>query len=256
MASSALVMQKDLLPDFITKVILDEYDQQQTCSKRGNNGNSDDVAYSAKDLKSSACKNCGKKGHTKDQCWKEGGRKAGKAPKWFKGKVWLASSADDDWLTKVAKEDILSPSEITADAKAALPNPSESAMDAESSSQNPSETALEAKNGPWKPSVPPLDVRYDFPNPLESTWDAENDVLNLLEMIPDEGDAYTETFDHVLLTGESPHLNEETILLDSGASHHMSSYWNKFLDYKLIILKLITMANSHTVPSMPLEKEI
>ncbi|KIK12843.1 hypothetical protein PISMIDRAFT_18446, partial [Pisolithus microcarpus 441] len=281
MTSSALVTQKDLSPDFITKIISDEYDRRQTRSKRGNNGNSDDVAYSAKDLKSSACENCGKKGHTKDQCWKEGGRKAGQVPKWFKGKgtgkkkekpsekaatattaasastaaqlsadaepdgVWLASSADDDWLTEVAEEDIPSPSAITEDAEADLLKPSESTADVESSSWKPSETPSEAENGPRKPSAPPSDVGHDIPNPSESTRGAEK-APHFPEVFPDEGDAYTETLDHVLLAGESPHLNEETILFDSGASRHMSSYRNKFLDYKPIIPKPITAADSHT----------
>ncbi|KIK14931.1 hypothetical protein PISMIDRAFT_16919 [Pisolithus microcarpus 441] len=281
MTSSALVTQKDLSPDFITKIILDEYDQRQTRSKRGNNGNSDDVAYSAKDSKSSACENCGKKGHTKDPCWKEGGRKAGQVPKWFKGKgtskkkekpsekaattttaasastaaqpsadaepdgVWLASSADDDWLTEVAKEDIPSPSAITEDAKADLLKPSESTVDVESGLWKPLETVSEAENGPRKPSAPPSDVRYDIPNPSESTRGAEK-APHFLEVFPDEGDAYMETLDHVLLAGESPHLNEETILFNSGASRHMSSYRNKFLDYKPIIPKPITTADSHT----------
>ncbi|KIN99809.1 hypothetical protein M404DRAFT_67770, partial [Pisolithus tinctorius Marx 270] len=32
------------------------------------------------------CENCRKKGHTKDQCWEEGGGKAGQVPKWFQNK--------------------------------------------------------------------------------------------------------------------------------------------------------------------------
>ncbi|KIO13945.1 hypothetical protein M404DRAFT_68042, partial [Pisolithus tinctorius Marx 270] len=39
---------------------------------------------------------------------------------------------------------------------------------------------------------------------------------------------------------------KETILFDSGASHHMSSYCSKFLDYKPIVPKPITAANIHT----------
>ncbi|KIN94647.1 hypothetical protein M404DRAFT_167659, partial [Pisolithus tinctorius Marx 270] len=82
-------MQKDLSPDFIIKVISDEYDRHQTQTKRGNSRNSrnsEDAAYSAKDGKKSTCENCGKKGHMKDQCWEEGGGKAGQAPKWFQNK--------------------------------------------------------------------------------------------------------------------------------------------------------------------------
>ncbi|KIO01766.1 hypothetical protein M404DRAFT_149450, partial [Pisolithus tinctorius Marx 270] len=44
------------------------------------------------------------------------------------------------------------------------------------------------------------------------------------------------------------HLNstEETILFNSGTSHHMSSYRSKFLDYKPIVPKPITAADNHT----------
>ncbi|KAI6123231.1 hypothetical protein EDD16DRAFT_1704570 [Pisolithus croceorrhizus] len=160
--------------------------------------------------------------------------------------VWLASSADNDWLTKVAEDDIPSPSKMTSEAEANIPNPSEPALDVESSSWKPSEQASEAKNRIWNPSAPPSDVGNDIPNPLESTQDAKNEVPCLLEVILDDGDAYMETFNHVLLAGESLHLNEETILFNSGASCHMSSYWNKFLDYKPVIPKPITVANSHT----------
>ncbi|KIM53883.1 hypothetical protein SCLCIDRAFT_137957, partial [Scleroderma citrinum Foug A] len=37
--------------------------------------------------KSTICNNCKKKGHTKEQCWKEGGGKAGQGPKWFLNKT-------------------------------------------------------------------------------------------------------------------------------------------------------------------------
>ncbi|KIO05099.1 hypothetical protein M404DRAFT_141744, partial [Pisolithus tinctorius Marx 270] len=39
---------------------------------------------------------------------------------------------------------------------------------------------------------------------------------------------------------------KETILFNSGASSHMSSYHSKFLDYKPIIPKPITAADNHT----------
>ncbi|KIO06811.1 hypothetical protein M404DRAFT_75861, partial [Pisolithus tinctorius Marx 270] len=42
------------------------------------------------------------------------------------------------------------------------------------------------------------------------------------------------------------HQPAQTILFNSGASHHMSSYHSKFLDYKPIIPKPITTADNHT----------
>ncbi|KIO07310.1 hypothetical protein M404DRAFT_136739 [Pisolithus tinctorius Marx 270] len=112
----------------------------------GNSGNSEDVAYSAKDGKKPNCENCGKKGHTKDQCWEEGGRKAGQAPKWFQNKG--KGKKKEKGTGKAA---------TVASMSASL--------------------------------------------------------------------------------SESLNSAEETILFDSGASHHMSSYCSKFLDYKPIIPK-------------------
>ncbi|KIK17966.1 hypothetical protein PISMIDRAFT_48262, partial [Pisolithus microcarpus 441] len=104
MTSSALISQKDLKSDFIMKILLNEYDRCKIRSKKTTSGTTEDAAYSAKDKKSTTCENCGKKGHAKDQCWQEGGGRAGKAPKWFKGKkkdtepdgVWLAQADDLD----------------------------------------------------------------------------------------------------------------------------------------------------------------
>ncbi|KIN96902.1 hypothetical protein M404DRAFT_32752 [Pisolithus tinctorius Marx 270] len=160
MTSSALIMQKDLSPDFIIKVISNKYDRCQMWTKRGNSrnsGNSKDAAYSVKDGKKSTCKNCRKKGHGKDQCWEEGGRKAGQVPKWFQNKgkgkkkekgsrkvatvasasaslsaqtsadskpngVWLAHLQDDDWLMEIAEEEILNPQDIVIDEEDAYMN--------------------------------------------------------------------------------------------------------------------------------------
>ncbi|KIN96787.1 hypothetical protein M404DRAFT_162291 [Pisolithus tinctorius Marx 270] len=160
MTSSALVMQKDLSLDFIIKVISNEYDRCQMQMKRGNSGNSGsskDVAYSVRDGKKPNCENCRKKGHTKDQCWEEGGRKAGQAPKWFQNK---GKGKKEKGTGKVA---------TATSASASLS--------------------------------------------AQTTADLEPD---------------------------------RTILFDSGMSCHMSSYHSKFLDYKPIIPKPITMADNHT----------
>ena len=206
--SSAVVSQTDLAPDFIMKILSDEYNRRQTRSKK-TTSNNEDAAYSAKDSKKSTtvCENCKKKGHSKEQCWKDGGGKAGQAPKWFlnktkKGKemekvatattaasaatrpdgdtepdgVWLAHAQDDDWLTEIAEED----------------------------------------------------------------------TPNLADLNIDEEEAYTKTYDHALLAGEGLNSHEETTLFDSGASRHMSSYRSQFLDYKPIVPKPITAADNHT----------
>ncbi|KIO03033.1 hypothetical protein M404DRAFT_146480 [Pisolithus tinctorius Marx 270] len=164
MTSLALVMQKDLSLDFIIKVISNEYDRHQMWTKRGNSGNSrnsEDAAYSVKDGKKSTCENCGKKGHSQDQCWEEGGGKAGQAPKWFQNKG--KGKKKEKGTRKAA---------TAASASASLST--------------------------------------------QTSADSEPDRVWL------------------------------TILFDSGASHHMSSYHSKFLDYKPIVPKPITVANNHT----------
>ena len=75
---------------------------------------------------------------------------------------------------------------------------------------------------------------------------ANKDAPNLTDLIVDEEEAYTKTYDHALLAGEGLNSCEETTLFDSSASHHMSSYCSQFLDYKPIIPKPITAADNHT----------
>ena len=90
----------------------------------------DDAAYSAQSKKNLLCANCDKKGHTKENCWAEGGDKAGQGPKRrgnHKGKgkgkgtekaakatekdeepdgVWLAQVDDDeDWFVELTDKD-------------------------------------------------------------------------------------------------------------------------------------------------------
>jgi len=206
--SSALVSQSDLTPDFIMRILSDEYDRRQTRSKK-TISNSEDAAYSAKDLKKSTtvCENCKKKGHSKEQCWKDGGGKAGQAPKWFLNK------------TKKGKETEKAATATTAASAATRPD-----GDAE-------------PDGVWLAHAQDDDWLTEI---------AEEDTPNLADLTIDEEEAYTKTYDHALLAGEGLNSQEETTLFDSGASRHMSSYRGQFLDYKPIVPKPITAADNHT----------
>ena len=66
------------------------------------------------------------------------------------------------------------------------------------------------------------------------------------DLIYNAEDAYTKTFSHMLLAGEDLNPSECMKLFNSSASHHMSSYHNQFIDYKVIIPKSITTVNNHT----------
>ncbi|KIN99231.1 hypothetical protein M404DRAFT_30658 [Pisolithus tinctorius Marx 270] len=164
-----------------------------------------------KDGKNSTCENCGKKGHARDQCWEEGGRKAGKASRWFQNRA--KGKEKEKGSGKVA---------TTVSTTASLS----------------AQTSTDSKpNGVW------------LVHPQDNDWlteIVEEEILNPQDIITDEEDAYMNTFNHVLLAGKSLNSIEETILFDSGASCHMSSYHSKFLDYKPIIPKPITAADNHT----------
>ena len=49
--------------------------------------------------------NCGRKGHTKDQCWEKGGGKEGQAPDWWKKKKGNKPSANVAENKSPEKED-------------------------------------------------------------------------------------------------------------------------------------------------------
>ena len=207
MTSSAIISQTDLAPDFLMKILSDEYDRRQTHSKKTTTSNTEDAAYSAKDSKkSTTCDNCKKKGHTKEQCWKEGGGKAGQAPKWFLNK------------TKKGKETEKAATAATAASAATQPD-----RDTE-----PDGVWLAHAQDDWLTEM------------------ADEDAPNPTDLIFDEEEAYMKTYDHALLAGEGLNSCKETTLFDSGASRHMSSYRGQFLDYKPIIPKPITAANNHT----------
>jgi len=59
-------------------------------------------------------------------------------------------------------------------------------------------------------------------------------------------DAYTYTFDAAMLANSGALPMVETELYDSGASHHMSPYRHKFIDFIDIEPKTITSADAGT----------
>lgn len=77
-------------------LITNEYDQLLIQNGTKGKSKSDDVAFSADGTSHKGkqhsqkskfpynCNNCGWKGHKKEDCWEEGGGKAGKAPKGYK----------------------------------------------------------------------------------------------------------------------------------------------------------------------------
>ena len=125
MTTSAKITRLDLTPDVIMTTLIDDYDRcQMKSGKKSSSG--EDAAYSVNLSRkfSGNCHNCQKKGHKAEDCWEEGGGKAGQRPKWKwkghgKGKskdkartadaeggeldgVWFAHAAgpddEDDWL--------------------------------------------------------------------------------------------------------------------------------------------------------------
>ena len=63
--------------------------------------------------------NCGRRGHTKDQCWEKGGGKEGQAPKWWnkssKGKKASANVAENKAEEKNEPEDYAMIASIVSD---------------------------------------------------------------------------------------------------------------------------------------------
>ncbi|KIN94798.1 hypothetical protein M404DRAFT_34692 [Pisolithus tinctorius Marx 270] len=191
-----------------------EWLKHQTWTKRGNtrnSGNSRDAAYSAKDGKKSTCEKCGKEGHMKDQCWEEGGRKAGQAPKWFQNKG------------KGKKKE-----KGTGKAATAASTSASSSVQTSTDSDPDRVWLAHLQDNNWLMEI------------------AEEEILKPQDIINDEEDVYMDNYNHVLLAGENLNSTEETILFNSGTSCHMSSYCSEFLNYKPIIPKPITAADNHT----------
>jgi hypothetical protein len=89
-------------------LITNKYDQLLIQSGTKGKSKSDDVAFSADGTSHKGkqhsqkskfpynCNNCGWKGHKKEDCWEEGGGKAGKAPKGYKLQGKKSKSKDDN----------------------------------------------------------------------------------------------------------------------------------------------------------------
>ena len=79
---SAKMNYHTITPQIVESSITDDYDTHHTKSRKSSNmTTNDDVAYSAQLKKNLLCANCNKKCHTKENCWAEGGDKAGQGPK-------------------------------------------------------------------------------------------------------------------------------------------------------------------------------
>ena len=126
---SAKMNYRMITPQIVESSITDDYDTRHAKSRKSSNmTTNDDVTYSAQLKKNLLCANCNKKGHTKENCWAEGGDKAGQGPKGrgnHKGKgkatekaakatekdeepdgVWLVQVDDDeDWFVELTDED-------------------------------------------------------------------------------------------------------------------------------------------------------
>ena len=122
---------RTITPQIVESSITDDYNTRHTKSRKSSNTTANnDVAYSVQSKKNLLCANCNKKGHTKENCWAEGGDKAGQDPKGrgnHKGKgkgkgtekaakaakkdeepdgVWLVQVDDDeDWFVELTDED-------------------------------------------------------------------------------------------------------------------------------------------------------
>ena len=71
-----------ITPQIVESSITDDYNTRHAKSRKSLNMTAnDDVAYSAQSKKNLLCTNCNKKGHSKENCWAEGGDKAGQGPK-------------------------------------------------------------------------------------------------------------------------------------------------------------------------------
>ena len=203
MTTSAKITHLDLTPDVIMTTLIDDYDRQQMKSGRKSTSLGEDAAYSASSSKkfSGNCHNCQKKGHKAEDCWEEGGRKAGQCPK----RKWKGHG-------KGKSKDKAG----TADAEGGEPD------------------------GVWFAHAAGSDDEED--------WLQEVNKADLLAICAetDEDEEPKSSYCSALLTGENLQTGQCMVLFDSGASRHMLSYRDHFLNFKSIVPKAITAADKHT----------
>ena len=95
LSSTMHLQQKTITPDDLMDIVLEEYDRLtlQDGGKSKNKASSEDATFRADVSKCGkgphqkflgTCHNCGWPGHKGGDCWEEGGRKAGQAPKGWK----------------------------------------------------------------------------------------------------------------------------------------------------------------------------
>ncbi|KAG1837996.1 hypothetical protein F4604DRAFT_1600971, partial [Suillus subluteus] len=107
-STSIQLHQKTPTVHELMNLVTNEYDRLLIQSGTKGKSKSDDVAFSADGTSHKGkqhsqkskfpynCNNCGWKGHKKEDCWEEGGGKAGKAPKGYKLRGKKSKSKDDD----------------------------------------------------------------------------------------------------------------------------------------------------------------
>ena len=95
-------------------------------------------------------------------------------------------------------------------------------------------------DGVWLADVAILDDKDNWLQEVD-----EEDIPTICAET-DEDEEPKSSYCSALLAGESLQTGQRMILFDSGASRHMSSYRDHFMNFKSIVPKAITAANKHT----------
>ena len=174
------------------------------------------------------CFNCHKKGHYAADCWAKGGGKEGQGPRNKKKKESASSAkvheADGIWAMEDLGEDVVIEGECWADEF----------FEDVSSSEEQCDLSDEIDD------LPALQTG-------SNSSDDENAIpTSLPTQLHDLGSAHTRTFMTAMLANEEGGHEDVTKLYDSGASHHMSPYQQKFLNFMSIIPKTIMAADNGT----------
>ena len=111
-----------LSPDELMQALTDEYDHR-TLSKSSKK-EEENAAFSIEEgngrkgngQKKGNCYNCGKPGHRKDDCWKEGGGKEGQKPNWLKEREkWQKERREDSHSDKPKAKESAKHAEVEED---------------------------------------------------------------------------------------------------------------------------------------------